>query len=221
MARLELIIVFALLFEVRSDNREHLYRFYHPDQDVTLPCGIKNQPPQCSRMSWLYNRDSSHTLIEASRGKIEKTSLRADRLSLDSNCSLVIKHITAEDVGFYTCRLEQQFEFDVNVFLSLLTVSQLPADSDQTRNSEVTLECSLLRYIDGRPCQPNGLHWLDETGTEVTEGVQKLSRGTDCVSHLKVKNQSGDNRKFTCQFVQRNKVEIQADYPPDLIGRTM
>uniref|UniRef100_A0A3Q3EHF0 Ig-like domain-containing protein n=1 Tax=Labrus bergylta TaxID=56723 RepID=A0A3Q3EHF0_9LABR len=87
------------------------------DQDVTLPCGIKNQPPQCSRMSWLYNRDTSQTLTEASREKINEESLRADRLSLDSDCSLVIKHITAEDVGRYTCRLEQQLEFDVNVYL--------------------------------------------------------------------------------------------------------
>ncbi|KAM6992206.1 uncharacterized protein LKV04_008262 [Tautogolabrus adspersus] len=143
-------------------------------------------------------------------------SPRADRLSLDSDCSWVMKRITAEDVGVYTCRLNNTYEFDVGVCLSVLTVSQLPAHSDQTRNSEVTLECSLLRYDDSCPCRSNGLRWVDETGTEVTEGVNKFSRNADWVSQLMVKNESGDNRKVTCQFVQEDKVEIQADYAPVL-----
>ena len=48
-----------------------------------------------------------------------KDSARAARLSLDTNCSLVINDITAEDAGRYTCR--RALKQDIHVHLSVMT----------------------------------------------------------------------------------------------------
>ena len=48
-----------------------------------------------------------------------KDSARAARLSLDTDCSLIINNITAEDVGRYTCR--HRPKEDTYVYLSIMT----------------------------------------------------------------------------------------------------
>uniref|UniRef100_UPI0037E76DA1 uncharacterized protein n=1 Tax=Semicossyphus pulcher TaxID=241346 RepID=UPI0037E76DA1 len=216
MALLELIIVVVLLFEVGS-GQERIHRFHRPGQDATLPCGTQssNISSSCSNISWLYNREAGETLTVAINRNVVESSPRAARLSVDTNCSLVIKRITAEDVGRYTCRLNNDVNHDRTVSLNLLTISLIPADADPRRGDEVTLECSLLRYTRLPACQQNGLRWVDETGTVLSEGVVKLSRQADCVSNLTVKRQSGNDRTYTCQFVNKdNKEEIQAAYTP-------
>ncbi|XP_044185759.1 uncharacterized protein LOC122965665 [Thunnus albacares] len=129
---------------------------------------------------------------------------------VDTNCSLVINNITAEDVGLYTCRLSSKL--DSAVLLSIITISPSPPDAD----GNVTLECSLLRYSD-LGCRPNSIRWVNETGTVLLgEGVgYEFNRQTNCVSVLTVKRQSGHNRRYTCQVVdERNKVRIEVDYTP-------
>ncbi|XP_041661722.1 uncharacterized protein LOC121521661 [Cheilinus undulatus] len=214
MTPLEVIFVVGLLFEVSTCQKE-IYSHFH--QDVTLHCDSQYQPLQCSRISWLYNRDSSETLGEAIKGTVKKTSRRANRLRLGTDCSLVIKNFSAEDVGLYTCRLDDTTTFDVRMYLSLFKVSPEPADFDPKRDDELSLECSLMRYRDLHSCPSSPLHWVDETGATITEGVERNSRGTDCLSYLKVKRQSGNNKKFTCQVLNKeNIVEIEADYTPFL-----
>ncbi|XP_041661849.1 uncharacterized protein LOC121521756 [Cheilinus undulatus] len=214
MAPLEVIFVVGLLFEVSTCQKE-IYSHFH--QDVTLHCDSQYQPLQCSRISWLYNRDSSETLGEAIKGTVKKTSRRANRLRLGTDCSLVIKNVSAEDVGLYMCRLDDTTTFDVRMYLSLFKVSPEPADFDPKRDDELSLECSLMRYRGLPSCPSNPLHWVDETGATITEGVERNSRGTDCLSYLKVKRQSGNNKKFTCQVLNKeNIVEIEADYTPFL-----
>eukprot|EP00064_Thunnus_orientalis_P019705 superscaffoldBa00005047_g19832 len=132
-------------------------------------------------------------------------------MSLDTNCSLVINNIIAEDVGYYTCR--QANKMDINVHLTVMTISPSPPDAD----GNVTLECSLLRYSGLGPCRTDSIRWLNETGTVLLgEGVgYEFIRQTNCVSVLTVKRQSGHNRRYTCQVVdERNKVRIEVDYTP-------
>ncbi|CAJ1077864.1 titin isoform X2 [Xyrichtys novacula] len=202
-----------------GSSQKEIHRFYQPGQYVTLPCdSYSSRGPQCSDIGWLYNRDSSGTKNVVSNGKVDRSSRRAARLNVNTNCSLVIRQTTAEDVGLYTCRpFDNDERFDVRVYLSHLNILSLV----QTRDDEVTLECSLLRYERLPECRPNALRWVDDTGTELREGVSKLNRGTDCFYRLTVKRQSGNNRRYVCQYVNKeNHVAIQAEYTPVFTGRT-
>ena len=86
---------------ISGQQEEYLYK---PGQDAILPCGSPNVDPGCQYIHWLFNRDRFSTFLEVSHSKVENSSGRADRLSLASHCSLVIKTITAEDAGLYSCR---------------------------------------------------------------------------------------------------------------------
>ncbi|XP_023203857.1 uncharacterized protein LOC111611408 [Xiphophorus maculatus] len=140
---------------------------------------------------------------EVQRG-IVQSSPRSARLSLDRICSLIINNITAEDAGRYRCR------YNAYVYLNMLIISSSPT-VDPTKNEDVTLFCSLLRYRSSGSCPDKSLLWLNETGSELTEGDGYKSGGqTGCVSLLTVNLQS--SRRFTCQFVEGNEVKIEAQY---------
>lgn len=217
MALLELMIfTLTLLFEGGSSG-ESINVFHHCEQDATLPCkGPLSYGPQgCSSVSWLYNRDSDITFWEVRQENVIAQSGRGDRLRLNPDCSLVVRNITTEDVGRYTCRQNENTYYDVIVHLNILTVRLDPAVSDQRRDGEVQLKCTLFRYKGITQCRNNGLRWLDESWIELKEGVQKYFRRGDCLSRLTVKLQNGSSRRFSCQYVNRNnKVEIEAGYTP-------
>ncbi|KAF1376964.1 hypothetical protein PFLUV_G00216970 [Perca fluviatilis] len=188
MARLELILIFVLQFE-----------------------GISGREP------FLYKRPGQEPIAEVWNGNVRENSARAARLSVNTDCSLVINNITAEDAGQYGCRQGEDANTDVDTYLSVLTISPSPPDADPKRDGQVTLECSLIRIRD-QPCLENSIRWVDETGAELLgegDGYRVLQQ-TDCVSRLTVKRQSGHNRKYTCQLVDKQKnVKIEADYTPD------
>ncbi|XP_059212631.1 uncharacterized protein LOC131991295 isoform X2 [Centropristis striata] len=77
--------------------------------EVTLPCDnvIENQN-QCDQTSWLYSPKRGRSAVELiSFGQIGKSEIAEDksnRLSVTADCSLVIKDVTSEDVGGYSCR---------------------------------------------------------------------------------------------------------------------
>ncbi|KAF1376963.1 hypothetical protein PFLUV_G00216960 [Perca fluviatilis] len=212
---LELILILVLHFQGISGREPFLYK--RPGEEAVLSCTTESSsPPTCSMVTWLYNRDQDQTLTEVWNGEVIEISARAARLSVNTDCSLVINNITAEDAGQYGCRQGGDTNTDVYTFLSVLTISPSPPDTDPKRDGQVTLECSLLRIRD-QPCLENSIRWVDETGAELLgegDGYRVLQQ-TDCVSRLTVKRQSGHNRKYTCQFVEENNVKIEADYPPD------
>ncbi|XP_042246106.1 uncharacterized protein LOC121882139 [Thunnus maccoyii] len=209
MTLLELILILVLQFEGISGADIFLY--HRPGDDAILSCdGVSSSDRICSTVSWLYNKDLSQTFNLVKNGNVVKNSARAARMSVDTNCSLVINNITAEDVGLYTCRLSSKL--DSAVLLSIITILPSPPDAD----GNVTLECSLLRYSGLGPYRTDSIRWVNETGTVLLgEGVgYEFIRQTNCVSVLTVKRQSGHNRRYTCQVVERNKVQIEAHYTP-------
>nr|XP_046228768.1 uncharacterized protein LOC124050348 isoform X2 [Scatophagus argus] len=116
--------------------------------DNTLPCeNVVSNRRGCKNTKWLF-RDARNTpAVElVVFGKIAESS-RSDRLRVTRNCSLVIKKVTAEDVGRYTCR---QFESgrqrggDAHVYLSVVTLS-LPGREFEDKDT-VTVSCSVLTY---------------------------------------------------------------------------
>ena len=105
--------------------RYPLYFTVRVGDDVTLPCeDVKKDHVKCVNTTWLFTA-SGNALTLFEHGKIhENSKSRSDRLSVTEKCSLVIKKVTVEDVGVYTCRQfdqsgRQQGE-DVSVKLSVV-----------------------------------------------------------------------------------------------------
>lgn len=96
--------------------------YHRVGDDVTLSSNVDSSYHPCSDFHWFYHKDvNAMSQDEFNNGKVEKTSSRAGRLSLCRNCSLVIKNITAEDAGQYTCRIKGDPFPDTSVYLNILS----------------------------------------------------------------------------------------------------
>ncbi|XP_067428303.1 uncharacterized protein [Thunnus thynnus] len=147
--------------------------------EVTLPCGnVINDQDQCDSTTWLFSGLGSTTVELIKLGQIgEKAKAKSDRQIVTANCSLVIKKVTVEDVGHYTCRQfksgQQQYQ-DSQVFLSVVTMTE-HKDTD-----EVMLNCSVLKR--GR-CR-HTVKWLFE-GKDVDKDNKDLKTSqSDCFANL-------------------------------------
>ena len=98
---------------------EFLYK--RSGDEVVLPCNNDAPSFTCDIVHWLYYRDRNITKTKVIEGNVVQDSAGADRLRLNTDCSLVINKFTDEDVGLYTCRLGMNDKFDGDVYLSTLT----------------------------------------------------------------------------------------------------
>ena len=100
--------------------------------EVTLPCGnVTDGHQKCVHTTWVFSVSSNayaRRLIELGQ-IVELARGKSDRLSVTENCSLVIKKVTVEDVGRYTCRQfnksGQHQGPDSEVLLSVVTSEYL------------------------------------------------------------------------------------------------
>ncbi|XP_055362497.1 uncharacterized protein LOC114849245 isoform X1 [Betta splendens] len=197
---------------LRSEAAVKTINLYHgPGDDAVLPCVSVSHldAPSCSNIIWLYKQWTEPTLQEVVNGKVRTDSVRAARLDVDTTCSLIVRNITAEDAGFYTCRQGEYSYTETFVYLSVLTISPAPPDADPKSDGNVTLLCTLFRNSRLDQCKQNSIRWLDETGAELQELTQR-----NCVSALSVKHQRGPNRRLRCQYVEDQSVRIEVHYPP-------
>ncbi|XP_028996994.1 uncharacterized protein LOC114849579 isoform X1 [Betta splendens] len=111
--------------------------------DVSFPCNnlIPDQS-QCNTTTWLYSVSGPALVELVTLGKIrENDASKSNRLSLTENCSLVIKQITDQDAGRYTCRQYnksgRQQGVDAAVDLSVVTLTQHEHDDEVTLNCHV------------------------------------------------------------------------------------
>ncbi|XP_078798812.1 uncharacterized protein LOC101155651 isoform X1 [Oryzias latipes] len=196
-----------------SGQTKHLYQ--RVGDDVLLPCRTKSSSSSCSDVTWLYQKDpDAASITEVKNGNVVQSSARASRLSVSSDCSLLVTNITDEDAGRFLCQLRNKNEFEV--YLNTLSISKDPPEVDPRGNGSVTLQCSLNRHDKTILCKQNSIIWVDETGSHLSgEGVGFEFRGQrNCVSVLTVKHQSGNNKRFTCKFVE-DEVQIDAVYVLD------
>ncbi|XP_044025113.1 uncharacterized protein LOC122863071 isoform X3 [Siniperca chuatsi] len=114
--------------------------------EVTLPCeNVTDGQRKCDSTTWLFS-DSRYTaavdLIYLGQ-IVERAKAQSDRLSVTASCSLVIKNVTVEDVGLYTCRQfrsRRQQAPDSLVHLSVVTMTE-HQDTDK-----VTFTCSVSTF---------------------------------------------------------------------------
>ncbi|KAL3979379.1 drebrin-like protein [Sarotherodon galilaeus] len=204
------ILNFMLQFEA-CISETYMDLYYTPGNDVILPCdNTSSSNSSCSIITWFYNRDNSETIEMVWNGAIMENSAQAARLSLYSNCSLGIRNIVAEDAGLYCCRSGNTTAQDINVGLHILNIS-----ASQTLNGDgyITLACTLFKYSDSQLCGENSILWLNERGT-VLLGSGARDTGPMCVSLLTVKPQRAHNKTYTCQYIKKNSVKIEAHYTP-------
>ncbi|XP_041831062.1 uncharacterized protein LOC121633262 [Melanotaenia boesemani] len=113
--------------------------------EVTLPCGnvIHNQH-YCDSTTWIF-KNKTVPLFE--HGQIHReAATKSDRLSVTANCSLVIKKVTDEDAGLYTCRQfvsgrQQGPESMVLLSVNTTTDRKHPSSVTVRVGDEVTLSC--------------------------------------------------------------------------------
>ncbi|XP_051265482.1 uncharacterized protein LOC127368577 isoform X10 [Dicentrarchus labrax] len=181
-----LFVILALFTAVTGQNSFTV----RVGDEVTLPCEnvIKNQD-KCDSTSWIATKSSWGTARElVTLGKISQTGIskdKSDRLSVTENCFLVIKKVTVEDVGRYTCRQfisGQQQGPDSVVYLSVITMTE-----HQT-NERVIWFCAVLTY---EGCG-HSVKWLyddddDKIDTEISQ-YTCASSVAFTIPHLKQKS---------------------------------
>ncbi|KAM7395945.1 hypothetical protein PAMA_007290 [Pampus argenteus] len=129
-----------------------LYITVRDGGEVTLSCeGVTTDQDECDRTTWLFNPSENTAAVELiNLGKIgRKVGSKSDRLSVTATCSLVIKKVTVEDVGLYTCRQfisGKQQGPDSQVDLSVVT----------NLNSG---KVQLFNFNPSNPSKPSGWWW--------------------------------------------------------------
>ncbi|XP_023204051.1 fibroblast growth factor receptor 2-like [Xiphophorus maculatus] len=215
MPRLEVLLLFVLQLEGISGDEPDFYRTV--GDDVVFPC-VGPSSSSCRSVTWLYNDIVGKTTEnKATVGNIDQKSVNAARLSLNTDCSLIIKNIIPEDAGRYTCR---RGNTDSLMHLNILSISPSQPAGDATKDGNINLQCSLWSFSQ-TTCSVNRLVWVNDTGNKlVGEDVtnQKTSSQIQCISSLTVKPL---NNRYTCQFIERNTVKVEAHYPPLSTDQTL
>ncbi|XP_044025092.1 uncharacterized protein LOC122863063 isoform X7 [Siniperca chuatsi] len=170
---ISLFLIAALQFTAAAERLPLSFTVRVGDE-VTLPCeNVTDSQQKCDGTTWLFvgsGNTATVTLFE--HGQIgERAKAQSDRLSVTASCSLVIKKVTVEDVGRYSCRQlrsGRQQAPDSQVHLSVVTM-------DQHQNSDTDiLFCAVLTY-DG--CEYT-VEWLYEGNKNDLETSQLTCSAT-------------------------------------------
>ncbi|RVE55923.1 hypothetical protein OJAV_G00230880 [Oryzias javanicus] len=204
---LKLIALFMLQVGVSLAGFQPNLRtqFKREGEDILLSCGFEGCSDRCANLTWIHMTQSLDDDLPPEQisfeGKVNQSLPRASRMSLTSNCSLLIRNLHVEDAGFYGCGNVE--------FVDILSISSSPSDVAE----RVDLTCSLHAHSKIETCHPVRIIWVDETGTELSgkNAEFEVNLQRNCVSILTVKRQSG-NKKFTCKVVEDNKVMTDAVY---------
>ncbi|KAL3979422.1 centromere protein H [Sarotherodon galilaeus] len=139
------------------------------DDEVTLPCkNAIHAQHECTSTTWFFSGSRNQKAVElVILGKIvEDLQAKSDRLSVSRNCSLVIKKVTVEDVGLYTCRqfnesgLQRGPDFQVHLSVIIMI--------EHKNDDEVKLYCCVFSYDHCR----HRVEWLYEGKEEQPSDIE-------------------------------------------------
>ncbi|XP_073701169.1 uncharacterized protein [Garra rufa] len=217
---LGLIFLSSLLTGTSGVDESHV--FISSGENVSLPCN--NALHDCKSTTWIYNRFSYSAADELIGLGIKKNNTeRHERLSLGSDCSLNIKHITKEDYGLYICRQYvhgQRQGTDAYVYLHVLHVSSSSSQTEISPGSSVSLSCQLYSYT-GVSCHDSGrsegyqLFWVNQAGVKLTisDSRYQISAPGRCIITLNTTLlNEDDNREWRCEVTHRNQIQTSATY---------
>ncbi|XP_069033599.1 uncharacterized protein [Embiotoca jacksoni] len=152
--------------------------------DITLPCdnAIRSQR-NCAITDWMFTFLSTRPMVKlVNRGQIgPDVGSKSDRLSVASNCSLVIKNITDRDYGLYNCR-QLKSRRKITDFFVLLSVVKI---TDYEEDKTFTLTCSVLTY---RGCR-HTVEWLKTSSDMTTSSYWCSANVTFTTSNVDQKSQ--------------------------------
>ncbi|KAF3703166.1 hypothetical protein EXN66_Car018854 [Channa argus] len=192
--------LFLLILEFQFTGASY---FIRGGGEITLTCkDVINDQNNCEKTTWLFSGSGNTAAVElVNLGKIKTESKsKSHRLSVTENCSLVIKKVTDEDVGHYTCR---QFEpgqkehlSESVVYVSVVTMTQ-HKDTDK-----VTFNCSVWTH---GLCSYT-VKWLYD-GKDVKINAQgvKISQSS-CTNtvHFLTPLYKYQSNSFTCEVTDGN-----------------
>ncbi|XP_028997272.1 uncharacterized protein LOC114849728 [Betta splendens] len=116
--------------------------------DVTLVCErVNDEQDECQNIEWFYN-GAAHMRTDALVRNGQIVASRSNRLRLGDKCSLVIKNVTDQDVGRYSCRRDG----DSVVYLSVVTLT------DYKLQHTINAYCFVSTHKD---CEPS-VKWLNQ-----------------------------------------------------------
>ncbi|XP_023135760.2 uncharacterized protein LOC111575082 [Amphiprion ocellaris] len=148
-----LLLMLVLQFSGALTRQLDLFSTVRDGDKATLSCeNVMDDHHNCDKTTWVFSNSKIPLAVElVTLGQI-KNKTNKDRLNVTANCSLVIKKVTVEDAGHYSCRQyisEKEFQ-DAWVDLSVVTVTE-HKDTDL-----VTLNCSVTT---NRQCR-HTVKWL-------------------------------------------------------------
>ncbi|KAM7395955.1 hypothetical protein PAMA_007297 [Pampus argenteus] len=143
--KMSLFLILGLQFTAVT-GLNTLYITVRDGGKVTLSCeDVTTDQDECDRTTWFFSPSENTAAVGLIYlGQIGRNvGSKSDRLSVTATCSLVIKKVTVEDVGLYSCRQfksgEQQYR-DSLVYLSVVTMTE-HKDADKRE-----LTCSVSTY---------------------------------------------------------------------------
>ncbi|XP_042246119.1 uncharacterized protein LOC121882147 isoform X2 [Thunnus maccoyii] len=207
--KMSLFLILGLQFTAVT-GQTSLYITVRDGDEVTLSCeNVMTDQDKCDRITWLFNGlRSTATVALIELGQIvENAKAKSDRLSVTANCSLVIKKVTVEDVGRYTCRQfksGQEQGQDSRVDLSVVTMTE-HKDTDK-----VTLNCSVSTY---GQCEQTvkwvfeGNYW--DVNTQHMKESQSSCFATVMFTTSHLAETSKYSELFKCSVTDKNTGKVQ------------
>ncbi|XP_032398673.1 uncharacterized protein LOC116706129 isoform X2 [Etheostoma spectabile] len=174
--------------------------------DVTLPCEhVIDGQRTCDSTTWVFSQlENTPIVVLIGHGRIAENA-KSDRLSVTENCSLVMKKVTEEDAGRYTCRHirksgQQQGE-DALVELSIVTMTE------HNNADNVTLHCFVSTY---ERCQ-HTVKWLFQSKDVDKDNQDLRTSQSPCYTSVTFPTShfsyTSRYQLFRCEVTEGDKVQ--------------
>ncbi|XP_033986484.1 uncharacterized protein LOC117482506 isoform X2 [Trematomus bernacchii] len=199
--KMSVFLILLLQFTGAAFGQRYLYLTVRVGDEATLPCNyVAHDQDECDGTTWIFRYSGSAVML-VKGGQIGNHA-KSDRLRVTEKCSLVIKKVTEEDAGQYTCR---QIRSGQQVPDSLVELSVVTMTEHQD-NDEVTLLCSVATY--GR-CR-HTVKWLQGRDVDKEKRYIKTSKSfcyasvTFLTSHF---SNTSRSELFSCEVTAGGKVQ--------------